>query len=73
MKRILKCVKCGREYPVDVPRYRCDCGGLLDVKITKEKKDDFSHLKEVWERRKCSSKPIDQSGVWRFRVILTMQ
>ena len=70
MKRVLKCVKCGREYPVDVPRYRCDCGGLLDVKITKEKKDDFPHLKEIWERRKCSSKPIDQSGVWRFRELV---
>ncbi len=70
MKRILKCVECGKEYPVDIPRYRCNCGGLLDVKIIKEDKDNFSHLKEVWEKRKCSNKPVDQSGVWRFRELV---
>jgi threonine synthase len=70
MKRILKCVKCGREYPVDVPRYKCDCGGLLDVKIIREESDNFSHIKEVWEKRKCSNKPVDQSGVWRFRDLV---
>jgi threonine synthase len=70
MKRILKCVVCGKEYPVDVPRYRCDCGGLLDVKLIKEEKDDVSSLKEVWQKRRCSDKPIDQSGVWRFRELV---
>ena len=70
MKRILKCVRCGKEYPVDIPRYRCDCGGLLDVKIEKEKSDDFSSLKEVWKKRKSSSKPADESGVWRFRELV---
>ncbi len=70
MKRILKCVKCGKEYPIGVPRYRCDCGGLLDVKMVKEEGDDFSHIKDVWRERKCSSKPADESGVWRFRELV---
>ncbi len=70
MKRILKCVRCGKEYPVNKPRYRCDCGGLLDVKIVKEKDDDFSDIKETWNRRRCSNKAVDQSGVWRFRELV---
>ncbi len=70
MKRILKCVRCGKEYPVNEPRYRCDCGGLLDVKIVKEKDDDFSDIKETWSGRRCSDKAVDQSGVWRFRELV---
>ncbi len=70
MKRVLKCVRCGKEYPIDVPRYLCDCGGLLDVKIVKEDSDDFSHIKETWKKRKCSGKPADESGVWRFRELV---
>ncbi len=68
MKRILKCVRCGKEYPIDKPRYLCDCGGLLDVYIDKE--GDLSYLKDLWERRKASNKKIDQSGVWRFRELV---
>ena len=70
MKRVLKCVRCGKEYPIDVPRYLCDCGGLLDVKIVKEDSDDFSHIKETWKKRRCSNKPVDESGVWRFRELV---
>ncbi len=70
MKRVLKCVRCGKEYPINVPRYLCDCGGLLDVKIVKEDLDDFSHIKETWEKRRCSNKPVDESGVWRFRELV---
>lgn len=67
MKRILKCVRCGKEYPIDVPRYRCDCGGLLDVEIKKEEGDDFSTLKDLWRKRKCEGGAVNESGVWRFR------
>ena len=70
MKRILKCVRCGKEYPIDVSRYRCDCGGLLDVALKKESSDDFSSIKDVWRKRRCSNKAIDQSGVWRFRELV---
>ncbi|MCD6426548.1 MAG: threonine synthase [Caldisericaceae bacterium] len=70
MKRVLKCVRCGKEYPINVPRYLCDCGGLLDVKIVKEDSDDFSHIKETWKKRRCSNKPVDESGVWRFRELV---
>lgn len=36
---VLRCVVCGREYPEDEVRYRCDCGGLLEVVIDLDKVD----------------------------------
>lgn len=29
----LRCVSCGETYPMSGPRWRCDCGGLLDVRF----------------------------------------
>ncbi|MFA4640272.1 threonine synthase [Pyrococcus kukulkanii] len=36
---VLRCIKCGRIYPEDEIRYRCDCGGLLEVVIDLDKVD----------------------------------
>ncbi len=65
----LVCAECGTEYPTDVPRYRCDCGGLLTVE------QPIAALKgvvsrELFDGRLASRARIDRSGVWRFRELL---
>lgn len=64
MKRTLKCIKCGKEYSINEIRYKCDCGGLLEVKIEGL---PGREILEVWDSRLRSKKAIDQSGVWRYR------
>src|SRR5690242_16704559 len=65
----LVCAECGTEYPTNVPRYRCDCGGLLTVE------QPIAALRgvvsrELFDRRLASRARLDQSGVWRFRELL---
>jgi threonine synthase len=40
---VLKCIECGREYPEDELRYRCECGGLLEV-VT-----DLDNVEDVFD------------------------
>ena len=63
----LACVVCDATYPGLELRYRCECSGTLDVihdlskcELTKEKLD----------LRLGSKKPLDKSGVWRFRELI---
>ncbi len=65
----LVCAECGTEYPTDVPRYRCDCGGLLTVE------QPIAALRgvvsrELFDGRLASRARVDRSGVWRFRELL---
>ena len=65
----LVCAECGTEYPTDVPRYRCHCGGLLTVE------QPIAALRgivsrELFDARLASRARIDRSGVWRFRELL---
>jgi len=65
----LVCVDCARAYGPHEVRYRCDCGGTLDVR------HDLSGLRKTlgvrtFEARLSSKAPIDRSGVWRFREII---
>jgi len=65
----LVCAECGTEYPTDVPRYRCDCGGLLTVE------QPIAALRgtisrALFDDRLASRARIDRSGVWRFRELL---
>jgi len=61
---------CGRSYPIDDVLYNCpSCGSLVEVR------NDFSGVKaqdlsDLWDRRRLSRKPLDVSGVWRFRDML---
>ena len=63
---ILRCVDCARCYgPLEV-RYRCECGGTLDVV------HDFGAAPgpvgtATLDARRGSFAPADRSGVWRFR------
>lgn len=58
------CLVCAKKYDYLILRYSCDCGGLLDLSHDKAK---MSFLPEHAEQRLQSRKPVDRSGVWRFR------
>jgi len=65
----LVCVDCGATYPGLAVRYRCDCGGTLDVvhdAAALRGKVDFA----LFDRRLASKAPADRSGVWRFRELI---
>ena len=63
----LKCVKCDKKYPGLDQRYRCDCGGTLDVI---HDLDTFQLSTELFDSRRNSNEPMDRSGVWRFRELI---
>lgn len=66
----LRCIACGAEYGVREVVYHCQrCGDLLDVVY------DYppyvpEDLKRRWLNRRLSLRPLDQSGVWRYRELL---
>ncbi len=69
MAAVLRCMECGTEYPLDEMRYRCDCGGLLDVA------HDLPSLgisRELFDGRTGARgpEPWRRSGVWRFRELV---
>jgi threonine synthase len=67
MSAHLRCARCGQRYAVLDQRYRCDCGGTLDVihdlDAPKLTTDDL-------DARRNSLDPLDRSGVWRFREFI---
>jgi threonine synthase len=65
----LVCVECGASHPGFELRYRCGCGGTLDVA------HDLPALRgrigfDLFDRRLASKAPADRSGVWRFRELI---
>ncbi len=43
----MRCIECGREYDENELRYRCDCGGLLEVVTDLERAEDVFDGKNV--------------------------
>jgi len=70
----LRCIDCGRDYPLDEIRYECDaCSALLEVA------HDFDRLKEArdgpaWRRlfdtRLGETSGTARSGVWRYHELV---
>jgi threonine synthase len=65
----LRCVECGAAHPAWEVRYRCGCGGTLDVELDLDRLRPAVSLAE-WDRRLGSREAVDRSGVWRFRELL---
>ena len=66
---ILRCVRCATDFPGLALRYRCDCGGTLDVI------HDLDALRgrlslATFDARRGGGEPMDRSGVWRFRELI---
>lgn len=67
---LLSCINCQTEFPTTTRIYTCSsCSGLLDV-VYEMNEFTGERLMSVWDWRRASPKPIDQSGVWRFRELL---
>ncbi len=63
----LVCVDCQSEYAGLQLRYRCDCGGTLDVVHDFQSRCDQLPTLAQLDTRLASKNNIDRSGVWRFR------
>ena len=72
----LRCIACGAVRAQGAHNLRCvKCGDLLEVLFPDWKSGraaglDATELKELWQQRRTSRLPIDESGVWRFRELL---
>ena len=55
----LVCTRCGASYPADVARWKCDCGGLLDLDFTPS-----------FDREAILSRP---PSLWRYREALPVE
>ena len=66
----LRCINCGALQDLDTVIYRCpDCGDLLDV-VYPRPTLTVEQLRRRWRRRRGSLRPVDRSGVWRYRELL---
>ena len=66
----LRCINCQAEFPATSRIYTCSsCSGLLDV-VYELNEFTGERLMSLWDWRRASPKPTDQSGVWRFRELL---
>ena len=70
MTSVLKCINCGREYPINAVMYTCaDCGGLLDVQ------HDLDALRgqvsrALFDGRLGALEAPYNSGVWRYKELV---
>lgn len=62
----LTCVDCSAIYDGLELRYRCDCGGTLDVVHDFASRANLPNAAQL-DARLASKNPFDRSGVWRFR------
>jgi threonine synthase len=65
----LRCAACEDSYPGLELRYRCDCGGTLDVVHDLDALSGRDLL-GLFDARRASRNPLDRSGVWRFRELI---
>ncbi len=62
----LRCVLCASTTAGLEVRYRCDCGGTLEIAHDPGRSVTTAQL----DARLGSREPVDRSGVWRFRDVL---
>ena len=68
---VFGCISCGAEKPLEEIVYRCECGGLFEVK---HHLADFARSAAEWrslfEGRFGAKSGPDASGVWRYREMV---
>jgi threonine synthase len=64
----LRCVDCAAGYDGLELRYRCDCGGTLEV--VHDHAALPRDLLKTFDARRASKTQLDRSGVWRFRELV---
>jgi threonine synthase len=68
----LKCFErtCEARFPINDVLYNCPkCGGLIEV-VYSGAQIGAVDLKQVFRERRMSIRPLDASGVWRYRELL---
>jgi threonine synthase len=65
----LRCIECGKDYPVNEVRYRCDCGDLLEVVHDTESLRKKISRKTFDQRLSTRESPYN-SGVWRYKELI---
>ncbi|MEQ8766496.1 MAG: threonine synthase [Planctomycetota bacterium] len=66
---ILRCFDCGHTHPPEEIRYRCHCGGTLDVEHDLRRVSQQASF-DLFDRRLGARWPEDRSGVWRYRELI---
>ncbi len=72
----VRCIACGTVCAPGSLNLRCaQCGDLLEIIFPDWKSGraaglDAAEMKNLWQQRRTSHLPIDESGVWRFRELL---
>lgn len=62
---------CAARFPIDEVIYTCPrCGALLEA-TGPEPGLDAGATRRLWRERRLSNEALDQSGVWRYREILS--
>ena len=63
--------RCRARFPITEVMYNCPrCGGLLEC-VYPGRMADPETLKRLWRERRMSNAALDQSGVWRYREIIS--
>jgi len=61
---------CRARYGITDVLYNCPkCDGLLEAEFVPPAATP-AELKKLWRERRMSNRPVDQSGVWRYREML---
>ncbi len=67
MSAVLACSACGRQYPRDEIRYRCDCGATLEVAYAPADPERRAGTPARFDARLALRQGSFAGGVWRFR------
>jgi len=68
---ILKCISCGKEFPLTDVRFTCTCGNLLDVEHDLSAlKKKFRLSKKYFDGKSSVINGQPSSGVWHFRELV---
>lgn len=73
MPAVLTCFesRCRARFDIADVLYSCPrCGGLLEV-VYDGALPEPGELKRTWRERRMSNDPLDQSGVWRYRELIS--
>jgi threonine synthase len=70
MSAMLACAVCGRQYPRDDVRYRCDCGETLEVAFPPGDPVRRGVTPTLFDARRAARRGPGASGTWRFRELL---
>ena len=66
----LVCIECEAQFAVEEILYNCPhCDGLLETRYG-AMAGTPSEWKNIWRERRMSNRPIDNSGVWRYREMI---